>query len=45
MKFSEFDLNDTLLEAIYYANFDEATEIQAKAFYNKVRYNICLNII
>ncbi len=31
MKFSEFDLNDTLLEAIYYANFDEATEIQAKA--------------
>jgi superfamily II DNA/RNA helicase len=31
MKFTEFELNDTLLDAVYYANFDEATEIQAKA--------------
>ena len=31
MKFTEFELNDTLLDAVYYASFDEATEIQAKA--------------
>ena len=31
MKFTEFELNDTLLDAVYYASYDDATEIQAKA--------------
>ena len=31
MKFTEFGLNDSLLEAIDYMNFTEATEIQQKA--------------
>lgn len=31
MKFSEFGLNETLLEALFYMNFEEATEIQEKA--------------
>ncbi|CAI8307754.1 MAG: ATP-dependent RNA helicase CshA [Owenweeksia sp. TMED14] len=31
MKFTEFGLNDTLLDAVYYANYDESTEIQSKA--------------
>jgi superfamily II DNA/RNA helicase len=31
MRFDDFDLNDTLLDAVYYMNYTEATEIQAKA--------------
>ena len=31
MKFNEFGLNDKLLEAIGYMNFEKATEIQEKA--------------
>jgi superfamily II DNA/RNA helicase len=31
MKFDDFYLNDTLLDAVYYMNYTEATEIQAKA--------------
>ncbi len=31
MKFTEFGLNDTLLDALYYMQYDEATEIQDKA--------------
>ncbi|NDD51008.1 MAG: DEAD/DEAH box helicase, partial [Flavobacteriia bacterium] len=31
MKFTEFGLNDVLMDAIDYMNFDEATEIQEKA--------------
>lgn len=31
MKFTEFGLDETLLEAIGYMNFEEATEIQSKA--------------
>lgn len=34
MKFNEFKLNDQLLEAISYMNFDEATPIQEKAIPN-----------
>jgi len=31
MKFSEFKLNETILDALFYMNFEEATEIQIKA--------------
>lgn len=31
MRFDDFDLNDTLLDAVYYMNYTEATEIQAKS--------------
>ncbi len=31
MKFSDFKLNNTLLDALYYMNFEEATEIQIQA--------------
>ena len=31
MKFTDFGLNDTLLDALFYMNFEEATEIQEKA--------------
>ena len=31
MKFSDFKLNDTILDALFYMNFEEATEIQEKA--------------
>ena len=30
-KFTDFGLNDTLLDALFYMNFEEATEIQEKA--------------
>ena len=28
MKFTDFGLNDALLDALYYMNFEDATEIQ-----------------
>ena len=31
MKFTDFGLNDALLDALYYMNFEDATEIQDKA--------------
>jgi ATP-dependent RNA helicase CshB len=31
MKFTDFNLNDTILDALFYMNFEEATEIQEKA--------------
>ena len=31
MKFTDFNLNDTILDALFYMNFEEATEIQIKA--------------
>lgn len=31
MKFEDFGLNETLLDALFYMNFEEATEIQEKA--------------
>lgn len=31
MKFTEFKLNETILDALFYMNFEEATEIQIKA--------------
>ena len=30
-KFTDFGLNETLLDALFYMNFEEATEIQEKA--------------
>jgi len=31
MKFTDFNLSDTILDALFYMNFEDATEIQEKA--------------
>jgi superfamily II DNA/RNA helicase len=38
MKFSEFKLNETILDALFYMNFEEATEIQIKAIPYHIRW-------